>query len=84
MNSNRASIERFDGDKADQGARPDACSPMHSSKPGKWVDLEKRSLIGKESAAVSQPRELMHGFPQADLNEAASAADAFACLLSGG
>jgi hypothetical protein len=51
---------------------------------GKWVDLGKRSFIGKESAAVSQPRELMHGFPQADLNEAASAAGAFACLLSGG
>jgi len=51
MNS-KPSIERFDGDKADQGARPDVCSPMHSSKPGKWVGLERRSLIGKESAAV--------------------------------
>jgi hypothetical protein len=26
----------------------------------------------------------MRGFPQADLNEAASAEDAFACLLRGG
>jgi hypothetical protein len=83
MNS-KPSIERFDGDKADLGARPDVCCPMHSSKPWKWVGLERRSLIGKESAPYSQPRELMRGFPQADLNEAASAADAFACLLHGG
>ena len=63
----------------DQTMFPDA-----SVETGEVVGLEKRSLIGKESAAVSQPRELMHGFPQAELNEAASAAEAFACLLSGG
>jgi hypothetical protein len=48
-----------------------------------WFGKEKPHW-GRNLPPYSQPRELMRGFPQADLNEAASAADAYACLLRGG